>query len=396
MRCLWISWIDPRGGRSGELIYSAHLLQAFAAAGARIDMLCQVKDGLPITDENHDGVHWHFVPYERHRTWVSLFSALPNVAVRARTPELDRLVRVKLAERRWDCVVIDGMQAGWALELALAARAENGGRGPRVIHVAHNHEETTRKRVAGSYDGGLARKMALHLDAAKAGRLERALVRKSDLVTAITPQDAARFAEIRPDRPILTLSPGYDGRRLATRRITAETPRRGVMVGSFHWVAKQMNLEAFLKAADPLFAAAGAELQIVGGGAEPLFERLRKQIRATQLVGPVDDLDPYFDSARMAIVPEEVGGGFKLKILDYVFNRLPVAAITDTEAGLPLSPSESILTFPSMEKLAQGVLRAMDDIALLNSLQEKAYAACAPNFDWAARGAELHAAVSHL
>jgi glycosyltransferase involved in cell wall biosynthesis len=378
------------------LIYSAHLLQAFADAGARIDMLCQVKEGVPIRDENHDGVHWHFVPYERHRTWTSLFSTLPNVAVRARTPALDRLVRAKLAERQWDCVVIDGMQAGWALDLALAARAENGGRGPRVIHIAHNHEETTRKRVARSYDGGLVHKLALHLDAAKAGRLERALVRKSDLVTAITPQDAAQFAEIRPDRPIIALSPGYDGRRLQARRITADTPRRGVMVGSFHWVAKQMNLEAFLKAADPLFHAAGAELQIVGGGAEPLFERLRKQIRATRLIGPVDDLEPYFDGARMAIVPEEVGGGFKLKILDYVFNRLPVAAITDTEAGLPLNPSESILTFPSMEKLAEGVLRAMDDIALLNSLQERAYAACAPNFDWAARGVELHAAVSRL
>jgi glycosyltransferase involved in cell wall biosynthesis len=306
------------------------------------------------------------------------------------------MVHAKMSERHWDCIVIDGMQAGWALNLALAARAENGGRGPRIIHVAHNHEETTRRRVARTYDGSPIRNLALHLDAAKAARLERTLVRKCDLVTAITPQDAMQFATIRPDRPILVLSPGYEGRRLAARRITDHTPRRSVIVGSFHWVAKQMNLEAFLRAADPLFADAGAELQIVGGGAEPLFARLRKQVRATQLVGPVEDLEPYFDGARMAIVPEEVGGGFKLKILDYVFNRLPVAAIEDTEAGLPLSPSESILTFPSMQKLAVGVLRAMDDVALLNRLQERAYAACAPNFDWAARGAELHHSVSAL
>ena len=37
-----------------------------------------------------------------------------------------------------------------------------------------------------------------------------------------------------------------------------------------------------------------------------------------------------------ANMPEELGGGFKLKALDYVFHGLPLAILDDSAAGLPL------------------------------------------------------------
>ena len=44
---------------------------------------------------------------------------------------------------------------------------------------------------------------------------------------------------------------------------------------------------------------------------------------ATQFTGTVPDVTRYMDEARIAIVPERNGGGFKLKVLEYVFNRIP-------------------------------------------------------------------------
>src|SRR3546814_12594130 len=88
----------------------------------------------------------------------------------------------------------------------------------------------------------------------------------ADVVTAITPEDGMLFRRQAPRKPVIVLPPGYAGTRVASRTITAETPRIAVMVGSFEWIAKRMNVEAFVSAADPVFAAAGIRLRIVGKG----------------------------------------------------------------------------------------------------------------------------------
>jgi glycosyltransferase involved in cell wall biosynthesis len=95
----------------------------------------------------------------------------------------------------------------------------------------------------------------------------------------------------------------------------------------------------------------------------------------------------------MGIVPERTGGGFKLKTLDYIFNRVPIAALSGSTAGLPLKAGWHYLSFQSIRELAQGVAVAIDNLELLNSLQEAAYAECRSRFDWADRGRALYDAM---
>jgi polysaccharide biosynthesis protein PslH len=107
----------------------------------------------------------------------------------------------------------------------------------------------------------------------------------------------------------------------------------------------------------------------------------------------VESVTSYMDQARLAIVPERTGGGFKLKVLDYVFNRMPILALSGSVAGVPLRDEESILLYPDHEGLARGVLRAINDIDLLNRLQDLAYTACSEKFDWNSRGRQLLSAI---
>jgi glycosyltransferase involved in cell wall biosynthesis len=166
-------------------------------------------------------------------------------------------------------------------------------------------------------------------------------------------------------------------------------PRLAVIVGSFEWIAKRMNLEAFLDIADPLFAASKARLKIIGTAPESLVEKVRRHARATDFLSNVPSIEPHMTDARIAIVPEMTGGGFKLKILDYVFNRLPILATTGSTAGTPLRPPHEVLTFDDLKSLAHGVVAAMDDLELLNRLQNNAYAACDDRFDWRSRGKQF-------
>ena len=127
--------------------------------------------------------------------------------------------------------------------------------------------------------------------------------------------------------------PGYEERVVADRRITDSIPRRAVIVGSFDWIAKRANLEEFVAVADPTFAEAGAELVVIGRGPDQWLDEMRQRTRATTFTGFVDSVTPYLDGARLGIVSERSGGGFKHKVLFYVFNRVPVAVLAGSIRG---------------------------------------------------------------
>src|SRR5207245_2302081 len=113
-----------------------------------------------------------------------------------------------LRDGGWHVVVIDHLGMGWVLEMLneiLSSRT----RRPVVVFVSHNHEETTRQRMASHYRGNSLKRVALFRDATKAGRLERALVESADLVTVNTLEDLA----------LLTVTKSADSTRARSRRL---------------------------------------------------------------------------------------------------------------------------------------------------------------------------------
>lgn len=395
MRCLWLTLADPEPRHNGQYVYSGGLIDSVAATGSEIAVLgLRRPDSPPRTNGHGNGEDEHVVwwlpgePLDPLQSrWGSLASILPHTAYRCATAAMRQGLQALLEQGGWDGIVFDGISVGWALapvQEFYAGRADR----PRLIYVSHNHEESLRQQVADS-QRAFFRRQAVRLDAAKVSRLERGLVDQADFVTAITPEDLRLYQRRRGSKPMGVLTPGYRGRKLGERRLGADLPRRAVIVGSFDWIAKRMNLEEFVAVADPLFAEAGAELMAVGMAEERFLERLRQRTRASTFTGTVPDVTRYMDQARIAIVPERNGGGFKLKVLEYIFNRLPVFALRGSFAGVPLAHDDSVMLYDDHAALARGVLDTIDDLDRLNSLQERAFAACRDRFDWASRGHQI-------
>jgi glycosyltransferase involved in cell wall biosynthesis len=392
MRCLWVTLADPEPRHNGQFVYSGGLIDALAAAGAHVEVLGLARDNGAAEGRSDGKVRWWLAPHRPRSNWASLMSTLPNISDRCHTRDMTRMLGDLLRREEWSSIVFDGLSAGWAMKATLAAFS-NGHKRPLLVYVSHNHEESVRAQIAQNQAPSLKR-CVMRFESLKTTRLERAVVDAVDLVTAITPEDGALYRACRPDKRIEVLTPGYCGRNVAGRRITAELPRRAVIVGSFDWIAKRMNLEEFVQAADPLFAAAGAELRVVGSGEPAFLDRLRKTVSATEFTGTVASVTPHLEQARIAIVPERSGGGFKLKVLDYVFNRMPIVALDGSFAGVPLRHDESVILFPDHDALARGALEAMDDLPRLNRMQDCAYDVCHERFDWLARGRHLLSAMT--
>jgi glycosyltransferase involved in cell wall biosynthesis len=362
-------------------------------AGSDVEVLGLKRAGSPKADGHRDEhVVWWLPDDAPHSHWGSLASSLPHTAYRCRTSGMRRALDRLLEAGDWDGIVFDGISVGWALPRVLDHYAGRRGR-PRLIYVSHNHEESLRAQIAENQPLFLKRQ-AVRLDALKVSWLERDMVDAVDFVTAITPEDLSLYRRRRCDKPMGVLTPGYCGRRVESRQISRDVPRRAVIVGSYDWIAKRMNLAEFVDIADPMFARAGVELQAVGSADEAFLKQLRQKARATEFTGTVPEIGPFLDEARIAIVPERNGGGFKLKVLEYIFNRVPVFALDGSFAGVPLRHNDSVMLFPDHAALAAGVLKAIDDIELLNRLQKRAFAACRDQFDWLSRGRQILSAIA--
>ena len=194
--------------------------------------------------------------------------------------------------------------------------------------------------------------------------LERRLVAAADLVTSNTPEDCRKFMAGAAGTPVAFLPPGHGGPRVLARTIDARVPRRAVIVGSFDWPPKRISLERFLAEAAPVLARGNVELQIVGTVAADYLCSLRERYPSVTFIGPVDDVGPYMAAARLALVPDLLGG-FKLKGLDYVFNRLPILSMRIALPGMPLQDGRSIGLFDSHASLAEGVVGLIDDFVEL-------------------------------
>lgn len=395
MRCLWLTLADPTPAHNGQYLYSGGLIDSVAEAGAEVVVVGLARAGSGRHDGARDGrVLWRLANDEPLSHRASLVSPLPNMAKRCTTPTMRRLLDEVLANSAFDIVVFDGISAGWALRRVLKRWSRSADR-PKIVYVSHNHESSLRQGLAENHPRFLKRQ-GLKFDARKVSRLEHALVAESDLITAITPEDGALYGREWPHKLIEVLTPGYRGRALPERRITPDLPRRAVVVGSFDWIAKRLNIAEFIQVADPIFAAHGVELEIVGSGDPAFFDQIRKSLVATHFTGTVDRIDRYMESARIAIVPERSGGGFKLKVLEYIFNRTPIFALEGSVAGVPLEHNDSIQLYPDQQALALGVWRAIDDLGRLNRLQNRAFERCRDSFDWPSRGRHFLAAVSAL
>lgn len=383
-RCLWLARGLPFPLTAGDRIYSAKLAGALAGAGMEVTFAGFAGDApaAPVP-----GVAWHTVPGGPRGQIAALASPMPLVAGRHNVPAYRAEVARLAASRAWEAVVVDHYGMGWALRQR-AAFAQGT---PRFVFVTHDHEESVTGMQWRDRTAGPLKRAYLLQNHLKTRLLERWTARQCDLVTTITEADAALFRAVAPGPRVIPLVPGYDGPRAAERPVSAA--RAVVLFGSYRWSAKQANLRIFLDRADPVLGAAGIEIRVVGDMPEDLRRDLAGRYPATRFVGFVDDPAPHLADARMAVLAEPIGGGFKMKLLEYVFHRVPVAALEVCASGLPPAVSDAMLIAPDLDSLLARVIGTIDDDAALTGLQRRAFGAASGAFDWADRGRALLAAI---
>ena len=222
------------------------------------------------------------------------------------------------------------------------------------------------------------KKAALKTDLIKLRNLENRLLRECSVVSAISEADVETFRKRGGAGKTVLALPVYKGQRLPARTIDDNTPRRVAIISTLFWDAKLDNLLEALEGLQPLIDS-GVELTVFTGGYPPPLEIIAANPKVA-FEGFVPDFQEALGNCRVGLVYEPLGGGFKMKTLDFIFHRVPLVVGAGSAAGLPLTAGQDLIEVADHHGLADAIGSIIDDTDRLNQLQQDAFEKCKDAF----------------
>ena len=376
MAFLWLTRFPPYPPlRGGAYDYSRDMLHSLADVGPVHGLAYDCPEvRIPETSP----VEWTTLPLPNRPRAASVASRLPNVAYR----HFDRAYLDQALDMspRAEAVYVDFIAMAW-LVVPLRARLAQVAAPPPVIMITHNHEYAVRRQMIKAARSPLL-SAAVALDAWKAGRLERTANAAADGLTAITKCDQATFGS-EVNTTCIVVPPAYGGPVTAQRRIDADTPEVITLLGNRNAQHKTMVLARTLKALAARQLDKAARIEVAGAGDLTSFAQ---RYPGFKYIGYVEDLQRYLSGVRLALLTDDIGGGFKLRAMAYSFLRVPMLALDAAMAGMDFEEGVHFVGAGTLEELADKARMLIRDLPRLNALQEAAFEYAATRFDPAVPG----------
>jgi glycosyltransferase involved in cell wall biosynthesis len=134
---------------------------------------------------------------------------------------------------------------------------------------------------------------------------------------------------------------------------------------------------------------------IVGKDPAPEVRDLA-QIPGIEVTGTVDDVRPFYREASAAVVPLNVGGGSRLKILEAMAAGVPVVSTTLGAEGLQVRHDENILIADTNEQLVAAITSVVEIKTRHDELSAAGRELVSRRYDWSSLGTALHGVYEKL
>jgi len=298
------------------------------------------------------------------------------------TNEMSKTLAPVLAKNDFDIVQVESIHLMNYLPVIRAARSH-----PIVVCDWHNIESDLMGQYA-EREQSVARKTYARRTARLMNEFEMKALNEFDGHIVVSEQDAERLRRINSRARIFVIENGVDVSYYASEQSTVK--KRIVFVGSMDYHANIDGAINFARNVWPKVRKQKPELvfTIVGRAPSPDVRAL-SSIDGVEVTGSVDDVRPYYREAIAAVVPLNVGGGSRLKILEAMAAGVPVVSTKLGAEGLDSSEGENILLTDDPGEIAEAVIRIIDDHELEKRLIAGGYALIRERYDWSTLGAKL-------
>jgi len=271
----------------------------------------------------------HRLPTGFAPVWNGVLGLLPYTLGRYRNPDLPGVLRSVIRETKPRFAMVT--------PLHMATYVEDLGNTPMVLRE-HNVEHVWMKRYAeglGFTPAGLYARIQI-------GRLrkaEAAFAQKSALVLAVQPEEAKELAALAPGTRVETLPVGVDLAGYGEPR--PGEPPVVLLAGSFAWAPNVDGAIRFMLQGWSIVKARvpGARLRVVGKDPPASLRRAADRI-GVDVLANVPSMAEEMAKATVFVVPLWVGAGVRVKIVEAMAARVPVAATRLAAEGLGIKANE--------------------------------------------------------
>lgn len=285
--------------------------------------------------------------------------------------------------REPDVILIEhDWAARWTADLPAAI--------PKVSGLENLSWDYYARRAAAA--GGLQRTL-LGIEARRFRRFDRRTLSAFDLLLAMSQDDLGELRKVS-DRPAIVTPNGVDTDALVPSPLP-DAPTI-LFTGTFGYAPNAEALRWLLQEIWPRVTAKrpDAELLVVGKGVPDEIAALADD-RVT-LSGWVPEMQPWFDRARVVIVPMRSGGGTRLKVLDGLASGRPLVSTTMGAMGVDVIDGEQVVLADGAEAFAEATVAILDDPERAERIGAAGRKVAEQVYDWRAIGAQLDSALREL
>ncbi len=251
-----------------------------------------------------------------------------------------------------------------------------------VVHDAHNVEHRIVSRHLETLSGADPRRAVLASEARRLERYERRMYRLARLIFAVSEVDAADISALSGGVvPVVPVPIAIDaGNAPPVERIT-DTPQI-LFVGALDWPPNADAVDYWLREIWPRVRARrpDATFVAVGRGGTSLARRWGG-MPGVRFTGWVHEVDSWFQSSRVTVVPLRAGSGMRVKILDAFVRGVPVVTTSIGIEGIEARRGVHALIEDDAAMFASAVVRVLDDREFAQGLAESARALVLERYD---------------
>lgn len=300
-----------------------------------------------------------YVPFVYKNILSIGFSKYPAMISNRKTPQMIKKVTEILQEEKYDAIFVNMFRLSYLIEYIKEFPGTK-------IFISHNLE-TQLSHSTYIYQNNPIKKLAYYLDYLKTQYYEKKYITQFDYITTICDVDKELFKKFISNKPIEVLPPviNIDNCNIDTKKVE----NKFIICGAFHWGPKYVNLKLLLNASNiSKFKETKYELMIVGRANQADVDYVNKNFPGIHMTGPVESVVPYYEKSRIAIVPELVGGGFKLKIAEAVQYSKPIVAIKGSVTDRTMVPGTHYIEAETFEDLISKSIELMQNSKLQSEL----------------------------
>lgn len=393
MRILYFLPYVPFPTNRGTFQRTFHLCRELAQHH-EVDLFCLAEGDLDSHREARDvfsdfcgEVHFH--PFA-HPPWASLLSRLvdpvPTTIRHWYQTDVQAELQQLVDRRQYDLIHFVDLVL-WPYVEALNFE------GKKVMdrsRVDLSFQQDEYARLTFSWKERLLRKEVLW----KLEAYEKKVARQLDCTVVCGEDDATFLREnVRRSARIRVIPNGFDPDYFSSAKFPRHLSQQPSLVfcGTLDYVANIQALEWYFQEIDPLVLKQVPHRTVEIVGLNPV-DRVRELANreGVALHANVPDVRPYYQSAWLQIVPIQIGGGTRLKIIESMGIQCPVVSTSIGAQGLGyLRSGVDLIRADSPECFASEVIQVLETQAQRKQLEQSGHKQVLQYYTWQGLGAGL-------